>query len=323
MSSFVIRKEGFKFKIFDQVPIAGPEQSILLYRSANGSNGSMLIDGTYTPFSSDIRRGKYDTKVIFSMGVQSLQIQDKVLIEGHKCYFIINMSIDYKLQNVREYYFTETDSCEKKIEQSLKECIYSYDNKFDLHRGNDLQRELNKIVNSRLQHFSYLSIISVKVEVTPDDEAVKLIKSDVEKERVIHISQNDSDKKIIENRQQIRVQQSVRELHQAKSEGFVNLVQQYGELAPIMQEYFDGKIDGQQLDQRIREKKREDMQYMAEGWKNDMLSEEFIEQEYTKKIAGGSFYQSQTVEIEKKDDTLSDKTRKYIDVQEIGDEDYL
>ena len=58
----------------------------------------------------------------------------------------------------------------------------------------------------------------------------------------------------------MRVEESLRKLDLAKSLSFAELVQQYGELAPIMKEYFDGKIDGQQLDQRIREKKREDIQ---------------------------------------------------------------
>ncbi len=59
----------------------------------------------YTLYSSDVRRGKFDTKVTFSMDIQSLQIQDKILIEDHICYFMINIDIKYKLRNVREYYF--------------------------------------------------------------------------------------------------------------------------------------------------------------------------------------------------------------------------
>ncbi len=323
MENLVIKKEGFKYKIFDQVPVAGQGQSILLYRSADGLNGSMLIDGMYTPYSSDVRRGKFDTKVTFSMDIQSLQIQDKILIEGHICYFMINIDIKYKLRNVREYYFNESGSFQKRIESHIKDFSYDNNGKFTLYQERDLQKKLNDDISSILQQFSYLDFTDVTVEVKLDDEAVKLVESDREKQRIMHMTKNDSDVEILRNEEQIRVEESLRKLDLAKSLSFAELVQQYGELAPIMKEYFDGKIDGQQLDQRIREKKREDIQYITEGLKNDIVSEEFAQQEFVKKITGKSPSQDQVLEIGKDDGTVSDKPSKFIEVQEVGDEDYL
>lgn len=323
MASLVIKKEGFKYKIFDQVPVADPGQSILLYRSVDGLNGSMLIDGMYTPYSSDVRRGKFDTKVTFSMDIQSLQIQDKVLIEDHICYFIININIKYKLRNVREYYFNESDSFEKRIESHIKDFNYDNNGKFTLYQERSLQKKLNDDINSNLKQFSYLDFINVTVEVKLDDEAVKLVESDREKRRIIHMTKNDSEMEILKNEEQMRIQESVRKLDLAKSLSFAELVQQYGELAPMIKEYFDGKIDGQQLDQRIREKKREDIQYITEGLKNDIVSEEFAQQEFVKKITGKSPSQDQVLKIEKDDGIASDKPSKFIEVQEVGDDDYL
>lgn len=323
MASLVIKIEGFKYKIFDQVPVAAPGQSILLYRSTDGLNGSMLIDGMYTPYSSDVRRGKFDTKVTFSMDIQSLQIQDKVLIEGHICYFMININIKYKLRNVREYYFNESGSFEKRIESHVKDFNYDNNSKFTLYQERDLQKKLNDDINSNLQQFSYLDFTNVTVEVKLDDEALKLVESDREKRRIMYITKNDSDMKILKNEEQMRVKESERKLDLTKSLSFAELVQQYGELAPMMKEYFDGKIDGQQLDQRIREKKREDIQYITDGLKNDIVSEEFAQQEFVKKITGKSPSQDQVLNIGKDDDIASDKPSKFVEVQEVGDDDYL
>ena len=323
MASLVIKKEGFKYKIFDQVPVAEPGQSILLYRSTDGLNGSMLIDGTYTPYSSYVRRGKFDTKVTFSMDTQSLQTQDKVLVKDHICYFMINVNIKYKLRNVREYYFNEAGSFEKRIESHIKDFSYNNNSQFALHQVQDLQKKLYDDINSNLHQFSYLDITNVVVEVKPDDEARKLIESDIEKQRAIYMSKNSSDIKIWQNEAQMRVQESEIKLDQTKSVGFAELIQKYGELAPIMKEYFDGKIDGQQLDKRIREKKKEDIQYITDGVKDNILSDEFAQEEFAKKISGKSTSQDQVMRIEKDASMDFDKPSKFIEVQEVGDDDYL
>ena len=76
---------------------------------------------------------------------------------------------------------------------------FSYDNngKFTLYQERDLQKKLNYDINSSLQQLSYLDFTNVTVEVKLDDEAVKLVGSDREKQRVVHMTKNDSDVEIL------------------------------------------------------------------------------------------------------------------------------
>lgn len=67
MSEFIISKEKFSFGILDRAPVADVNQCILLYRDKDGENGSYLIDNYKKVYTSDIRRGKYNVKVIFSL----------------------------------------------------------------------------------------------------------------------------------------------------------------------------------------------------------------------------------------------------------------
>lgn len=324
MENLVIKKESFKFKIFDQAPTAEPGQSILLYRNANGSNGSMLIDEGFSPYAADVRRGKYDTKVTFTMEPQTFQMQEEVLIKNYTCHFIMNLNIYYRLHNVREYYFNASDSFEKGIEACIKELSYSYDGKFTLYQGKELERELDKEINTKLLKFSYLNIISVSTEVKPDAEAMQFINSDADKNIKIHKTKNEAEVEIKQNEQKKEIERSAQSLNRTKSEGLIFLAQQYGELAPIIQSYFDGKIDGQQLYKTIQEKKATDMKYITDGWNNDMLSGEFIERQFADKIAGKSLTQERVLTIEENDAASpSDKPDEYIDVPEIGDDDYL
>jgi len=323
MAEFVIKEEGFKFGIFDKVPVAISGQSILLYRKQNGINGSMVIDSAHPPFSADVRRGKFDTMVVFSMGEQSKKVQDKVLVAGYKCYFNVMIEIRYRLDNVREYYFTMSASCENKLEQALKDCIYTQDKEFDLHGSIDLKRELEKQIQNKLQAFSSINISNILVEVQPDDDTQKLINSDVEKMSSIHINENDTDIEINRNREKIRVQQSERELKQVKVQQFAEMYQEFGDMASVMDDYLDGKMSGMKLHEMLREKRREDLAYLKDGLDNDILQEEFARQEYSKKIAGGSLSKEPVLEIETSGDASEDKIEKYIDVQEIGDDDNL
>lgn len=323
MAEFVLKEEGFKFGLFDKVPVAISGQSILLYRKQYGTNGSMVIDSAYTPFSADVRRGKFDTMVIFSMGEQSKKVQDKVQVAGYKCYFAVTIEIRYRLANVREYYFSMSASCEKKLEQVLKDCIYMQDKEFDLHGSIDLKRELEKQIENKLQSISYLYILNISVEVQPDDATQKLIDSDLKKMSSIHINENDTDMEIIRNRDKIRVQQSEKALKRVKVQQFTEMYQQFGDMASVMDDYFDGKIDGEKLYKMLRQMKVEDLTYLEEGLKNDILPDDFVKGEYSKKIKGGSLSKESVLEIEQSDDVSADKIEKYIDVQEIGDDDNL
>ncbi len=323
MAEFVIKTEGFKFGIFDKVPTAIAGQSILLYRSQNGINGSVLIDNGNAPFSADVRRGKFDTKVTFSMGEQSKRVQDQVLIAGYKCYFNVSVEITYRLVNVREYYFTESASSEKKLEQMVKECIYGYDQQFELHGSIELKREIERKLENKMHSFSYLAISQISVEVNPDDTARKLVESDLETMSSLHFDDNDADLEIRRNRDKIRIQQSERELKRMKVKQFAEMYQEYGDMATIMDDYLNEKMSGEKLHEMLREKKMEDLKYLKKGLDDDVLKDDFVQQEYAKKLVGGALSKENVLEIETSADAPADQPEKYIDVQEIGDDDYL
>ncbi len=85
----------------------------------------------------------------------------------------------------------------KKIESHIKDFSYDNNGKFTLYQERDLQKKLNDDINSSLQQLSYLDFTNVTVEVKLDDEAVKLVGSDREKQRVVHMTKNDSDVEIL------------------------------------------------------------------------------------------------------------------------------
>ena len=323
MAEFVIKTEGFRFGIFDKVPTAIPGQSILLYRSRNGINGSVLIDVGNAPMSADVRRGKFDTMVTFSMDERSKRVQDQVLIAGYQCYFNVSVDITYRLANVREYYFTESASSEKKLEQEVKDCIYGYDQKFDLHGSIELKREIERKLENKMHSFSYLAISQISVGVNPDDTARKLVESDLERMSSLHFDDNDADMEINRNRDKIRIQQSERELKRAQMQQFAEMYQVYGDMTPVMDEYLDKKMRGERVFEILREMKEEDLKYLKKGLDDDMLKNDFAQQEYAKKLVGGALSKENVLEIETSADAPGDQPEKYIDVQEIGDDDYL
>ncbi len=323
MAEFVIKTEGFRFGIFDKVPTAIPGQSILLYRSRNGINGSVLIDVGNVPMSADVRRGKFDTMVTFSMDERSKRVQDQVLIAGYQCYFNVSVDITYRLANVREYYFTESASSEKKLGQMVKECIYGHDQQFDLHGSIKLKREIERKLENKMHSFSYLAISQISVGVNPDDTARKLVESDLNKMSSLHFDDNDADLEICRNMDRIRIQQSERELKRAKVQQFAELYQEFGDMASVMDEYLDGKISGERLNEMLRKRKREDLKYLKEGLQDDVLKDDFVQREYAKKLVEGILSKENKFEMEVNADEPADQPKKYIDVQEIGDDDYL
>ena len=116
---------------------------------------------------------------------------------------------------------------------------------------------------------------------------------------------------------------SERELKRAKVQQFAEMYQVYGDMASVMDDYLDGKMSGERLHEMLKEKKEEDLKYLKEGLDDDMLKSDFVQQEYAKKLVGGALSKENVLEIETSADAPEDRPEKYIDVQEIGDDDYL
>lgn len=320
MSEFVIKKEKFKFGILDKVPVAEEGECILLYRESDGQNGSYLIDSLTKSYSAAIRRGKYNMKVTLSLKEKTSKQSYRVEMLKNGFYFNVKISMKYALKDVRQYFFADYAESEKKVVGDIRNILSENDGRWDMVKGNELENTLQQKLEERLQGYSGLRFSDINVEVTPDENASILLRSDRNKDIEVHTHKNETEVKVAKNEHEGKVLDSQYALQRKRAEQLQEVAQAFGSLAPIAIEYLDGKIDGAEMHRYLEEKREKDLSVLLEARKQDWLTDQKFNEKLEKTIGKGDFMQTEgSVQIESTVRQQIEQTDKKEIVVEDGD----
>ncbi len=273
MSGFIMRTEKFKFGILDKVPIANADECILLYRKERGENGSMVIDPYTKPLSADVRRGRYNMKVTFTMKEKTSSRNFNLTMTGCDFYFHVQITVTYQLKNVKEYFFEDNQESEKIMNEAIKKCLNKNDEKWGIREGNELEKALYKGVDKAFQKCHSLLLKNVQINVSLDEDALKVMNSDKYTDIEIHKQKNEARLEIVRKEQEERVLESEHEVQRKKAEHLQHLAEVFGEIAPVAEEHLKGNMDGKEFYQYIKEKQKRDLDFLEKFKENDWISD--------------------------------------------------
>lgn len=322
MSEFVQKRERFKFGILDQVPTVQNEECILLYQERHGESGSMLIDSIYKPFTSDIRRGKFNMKVTISLRERRYSDAMDLVIADYGFCFRVSIDISYAIKDVREYYFRDHAESEERVKEDIRRILMENDKRWNLHDGNELERTLRRELEICLQGCHSLKFNNIVIKVTPDEDAARMIKSDKEKDVIIYTDGNKTDAELVRKENEGKILDRDHVLKMKKANQLIELAERFGDLAPVVSEHLDERMDGRELYEYIEEKKRLDREFILESSGKDIITDEKIDVILNSITGKGDFaHTKEEKRVEGK--SVERIEEKSIDEQIVEDGDYL
>lgn len=318
MSEFIISKEKFSFGILDRVPVADENQCILLYRDKDGENGSYLIDNYKKVYTSDIRRGKYNVKVVFAISKKTSRHTFNVAMKNNGFYFNVNMSMSYTLKDIRNYYFKDGTDSIQLVVREVRSLLNRHDGRWEMQQGNALEKELVQSIEEILYRNISLKFFDIVVEVQPDENAKKMIRSDINKDIVIREQKNDAIVKVDKNEKQKEILQSEYHVHEVKAQQLQKAAEAFGPLAPIAMEYLSGEMSGKELYKYIEEKREKDLSVLLEARREDFLTDQKFQDELGETIGKVDFMNTgtQTRLQDNMSGQIEEKTQEEVDVKD-------
>ncbi len=318
MSEFIISKEKFSFGILDRVPVADENQCILLYRDKDGENGSYLIDNYKKVYTSDIRRGKYNVKVVFAISKKTSRHTFNVAMKNNGFYFKVNMSMSYTLKDIRNYYFKDGTDSIQLVVREVRSLLNRHDGRWEMQQGNALEKELVQSIEEILYRNISLKFFDIVVEVQPDENAKKMIRSDINKDIVIREQKNDAIVKVDKNEKQKEILQSEYHVHEVKAQQLQKAAEAFGPLAPIAMEYLSGEMSGKELYKYIEEKREKDLSVLLEARREDFLTDQKFQDELGETIGKVDFMNTgtQTRLQDNMSGQIEEKTQEEVDVKD-------
>lgn len=269
MREFVIREESFSLKLTEKVPQPNEGECFLLYQEGAGPKKSMVISqgGKYS--SVAVRREHYNRKVTFSLRKKGFTQKFHVVTANIDFSFLVDVSIACEIQDVREYFFGEGLE-EDTLGYIVKKCIVKQHKKWQINQGWELQRELDQEIGRELKIFSGVRL-RVTVEVGLDAEAEKIWNSDRQSAVDIHLSGNRKNVQIAANHHTAEIAESESALKMQQIEQIKMLLQNFGTLGPVANEYLEGKIDGKELYSYIMKARAEEMDMLKVAMESDLI----------------------------------------------------
>lgn len=318
MSEFIISKEKFSFGILDRAPVADVNQCILLYRDKEGENGSYLIDNYKKVYTSDIRRGKYNVKVIFTLSKKTSSHSFNVAMKNNGFYFNVNMSMSYTLKDIRNYYFKDGTDSIQLVVREVRSLLNKQDGRWEVQQSNELEKELVQSIEEILYRNISLKFFDIVVNVQPDENAKKMIRSDINKDIVIREQKNDAIVKVDKNEKQKEILQSEYQVHEVRAQQLQKAVQAFGPLAPIAMEYLSGEMSGEELYKYIEEKREKDLSILLEARREDFLTDQKFQNDLGEVIGKIDFMSTET-QTRLQDNVsgqIEEKTQEEVDVKD-------
>lgn len=321
MEEFIIKVENFKFGLLDKPPIADANQCILLYREGVGENGSMVIDSRTRPLAADIRRGKFNKIAYLSLEEKSVNCKFQLAMSDYKFYFQIIVTVHYSLENAREYYFANRKEGKEGIVKTLQEVIGEHDKQYKIDQEVDLRNDLQRGIRRRLEKCRMLFIASIDISVEADSDAQRILRSGKDKTIETKIYEDETDIKVSKNSQDEKVVASENRLRSQQIQKLQEMTMQFGKLSPIMEKYFNGDLDGEELFNYIEKSQINDLNIIKTAVDNNLMTAEAAAARTGQVINSSIGVSPNAPQIEAK--TITDETEENIIDYTLNDEDYL
>lgn len=269
MREFIIREEGFSLKFTEKVPEPNEGECFLLYQEGTGLKKSMVVSRGVKYSSSAVRREHYNRKVTFSLRKQGFTQKFHVVTANTDFSFQVDVSLSCEIQDVQEYYFGEWME-EDTLCQIVKKCMVKQHKRWQIKQGWELQRELDEDIGRALKQFAGLRF-RVVVEVRLDEAAEKILKSDRDSAVDIHLSDNRKNVQIAGNEHRAAIAESESALKMQQIGQIRMLLQNFGTLGPVANEYLEGKIDGKEFYSYIMKARAEEMDMLKVAMEGDLI----------------------------------------------------
>lgn len=288
MRDFIINEENFSLSLMEKVPTPRENEIFLLYRT--GEDACMVINNGGKYSSTAIRHRHYNKKVILSLQAQQFKADYRIVMVDVDFYFNVQVRVSYRLQDARKYYF-QGQMKDKSVSDVIRECVRRQHKRWNVSQGWELQNDLEKLIGGDLRCFQGVEF-DFTIEITPDEEAIKIQESNRNKAVGIHTSKNMTEEQIAKNTDKEKIAASEFKYKLEKIKDMAYMMQNFGDLGPIVNEYLDNKIDGMQFREYIMKAKKDDIDLLKVVIDTDTLSQkEIIDQVYG--ILEGRFKQTE------------------------------
>lgn len=329
MSDFVICEDEFRRGILEKAPVPEYDQCIILYRKKVNQDrqewqeNSLLIERGMICSSGELRHGGYNQKVILSYRTEKIEFTQSLFMKEHNYKFDIKIELEYRIKDAKKYFF-EGRTDKNDIQHVLKKAVTRYDGYWSITQMMEIERELEKEIEDRMESFKGLSFNVIDVEVIPD-EAVKKMQENTKSAAVdMLVARNEADKKINENNLSGEILESDFILKKRKMMFMNTTIQNYGNMGPIVNDYLDGKISGEDLYKYNMTHMTNEMQMVESAYGKDLISQEMADRKMKAILENDSYRQmeaeEQSVQNEK---NIQRKKIDTVNDTEVKDGDYL
>ncbi|MDO4171015.1 MAG: hypothetical protein Q4D45_14165 [Lachnospiraceae bacterium] len=328
MSEFILKEEPFSLGILSRVPTPVNGECFLLYKTGGGEKESIVINLGDRYSSAEVRHGHYNKKVTFSLDTKYIHYNQRVVAQEDDFYFDVTIKISYLLQDVKEYFFSERIE-DDDIRSFIRDVIKMYEGKWSIRQSVKAQNDLQEEIERKFRKYRSIRFRLQEVRVVPDEGAAKMLQSNRDKAVEIHVAKNETDEKIAKNEQSQRVLDSEYELKTKKIKDMALMMKNFGSLGPIVQEYLQGDMNGEQLYEYIMKAKANDISMLNTAASGDLLTQEEIMEKIVEIMGDTRYFQmgdekqiSNKVEkmIEEKQEEIKQEETEEIS---LGDGDYL
>lgn len=278
---FIIREEPFKMTAFEKAPRASADTAILLYRKAQGMPKGIVIKPEKMVLASTIRMGKYDTKITVDTSARKLPVDlEKVKTEEGYCDFLVNIDVDYRVQDVIEVVGNNGAGKLSEIRREIEKCVDEQQGKFSLFDSEKLKKEISLLLLEIERRYDYFSF-QIRCEVQLDENGQKILDSNknIKAERIIKentIESEKMNKQMEEDRNRFYYQEEFQtkmekekgeqQLNKVRLEQMEEMMQKYGNGALLLKEYGDGKISARELNEILRRQAAEEREFAAQQY---------------------------------------------------------
>jgi len=291
MGDFIIAEEDFSLKLIEKVPEPCAEECFLLYQVGAGIRNSMVISSGVRYSSATVRHGHYNRKVTLSLKCTSFSNRYRVVMTNADFYFNVDVKISYGVQDVQQYYFYGQIQKED-IKYIVREVVKMQNKKWNISQGWELQNVLETQIERKLNSYKGVKF-EVMAEVALDDAALKMQESNRDKVVGIHTSGNKAEEQIAVNEHKKKVATSELELKMQQIQEMAFMMKNFGDLGPIVDEYMQGKISGQELYDYIMKARTNDMNMLNVAMSNEMLTQKEAFDKLSEILSGNRFTQAE------------------------------
>lgn len=272
MREFVTGEEDFSLKWIEKVPEPAQGECFLLCQEGAGMDMSMIISRGAKYSATAVRHKHLNKKIVFELQKKAFQKNYQIVMADYDFNFLVDVSISYEIQDVKKYYFGNIME-ENTLRNLTRKSVNRQNKMWRLKEECELQRELESEIEREVQQFEGVRF-QVNVDVSLDEGAKEIKASDQRAAVAIHASGKDMEIRIAENENNAAIAESQRMLKAKQIEEIRALMNDFGILGPIANEYLEGKLSGVEFYNYIVKVRTDDMNLLNMAVKNDLLSME-------------------------------------------------